>query len=98
MSALCEVCVYICMYAVTVYMGTMYNHMYIGVYSGTSLLRTLWDIDFSPYYRGVLNSEVTYTYCNTLQYYTGTQNGVLIIEVSAIQRFAIERFYCIRTW
>ena len=31
---------------------------------------------------------------NTLQYYTGTQNGVLIIEVSAIQRFAIERFLC----
>ena len=23
---------------------------------------------------------------NTLQYYTGTQNGVLIIEVSAIQK------------
>ena len=32
---------------------------------------------------------------NTLQYYTGTQNGVLIIEVFAIQRFAIERFHCI---
>ena len=32
---------------------------------------------------------------NTLQYYTGTQNGVLIIEVSAIQRFIIERFHCI---
>ena len=31
---------------------------------------------------------------NTLQYYTGTQNGVLIIEVSAIQRFVIERFHC----
>ena len=28
---------------------------------------------------------------NTLQYYTGTQNGVRIIEVSAIQRFVIER-------
>ena len=28
--------------------------------------------------------------CNTLQYYTGTQNGVLIIQVSAIQRFVIE--------
>ena len=32
---------------------------------------------------------------NTLQYYTGTQNGVLITEVSAIQRFGIERFHCI---
>ena len=31
-----------------------------------------------------------------LQYYTGTQNGVLIIEVSAIQRFVIERFHCNR--
>ena len=28
------------------------------LYSGTSLLRTLWDLKFSPYYRGVLNSEV----------------------------------------
>ena len=27
---------------------------------------------------------------NTLHYYTGTQNGVLIIEVSAIQRFVME--------
>ena len=32
---------------------------------------------------------------STPQYYTGTQNGVLIIEVSAIQRFVIERFHCI---
>ena len=32
---------------------------------------------------------------NTLQYYTGTQNGVLTTEVSAIQRFVIERFHCI---
>ena len=31
---------------------------------------------------------------NTLQYYTGTQNGVLIIEVSASQKFVIERFHC----
>ena len=31
---------------------------------------------------------------NTLQYYTGTQNGVLIIEVSTFQRFVIERFHC----
>ena len=32
---------------------------------------------------------------NTLQYYTGTQNGVLTIEVSTFQRFAIERYHCI---
>ena len=28
------------------------------MYSGTSLLRTLWDLKFSLYYRGFLNSEV----------------------------------------
>ena len=33
--------------------------LWCSTYSGTSLLRTLWDLDFSPYYRGVLNSEVT---------------------------------------
>ena len=33
---------------------------------------------------------------NTLQCYTGTQNGVLIIEVSTFQRFEIERFQCIK--
>ena len=32
---------------------------------------------------------------NTLQYYTGTHNGVLSTEVSAIQRFVIERCNCI---
>ena len=31
---------------------------------------------------------------NTLQYYTGTQNGVLTIEVSTFQRFVIERSHC----
>ena len=33
---------------------------------------------------------------NTLQYYTGTQNSVLIIEVSTFQRFVIEKFQCIK--
>ena len=33
---------------------------------------------------------------NTLQYYTGIQNGVLITEISAIQRFVIERYHCIK--
>ena len=28
------------------------------MYSRTSLLRTFWDLKFSPYYRGFLNSEV----------------------------------------
>ena len=32
---------------------------------------------------------------NTLHYYTGTQNDVLIIEVSTFQRFVIERSHCI---
>ena len=31
---------------------------------------------------------------DTLQYYAGVRNGVLITEVSAIQRFAIEWFHC----
>ena len=31
----------------------------------------------------------------TLQYYTGTQNGVLIAEVSTFQRFVMERSHCI---
>ena len=34
---------------------------------------------------------------NALQYYTETQNGVLITEVPAIQRFVIERSHCIHT-
>ena len=29
-----------------------------------------------------------------LQYYTGTQNGVLNLEVFLIQRFVIERSHC----
>ena len=45
----------------------------------------------------VLNTEVSSIQrsFNTLKYYTGTQNGVLIIEVSTFQRFVIERFHCI---
>ena len=35
---------------------------------------------------------------NTLQYYTGRQKGVLIMKVSAIRRFAIERVHCICTY
>ena len=47
----------------------------------------------------VLNTEVFSIQRSfyTLQYYTGTQNGVLIIEVFVIQRFVIERFHCIYT-
>ena len=33
---------------------------------------------------------------NTLQYYTRTQNGVLIIEVSTFQRFVTERLHFIQ--
>ena len=48
----------------------------------------------------VLITEVSSTQRshNTLQYYTGTQNVVLIIEVSAIQRFVIEGFHCIHVY
>ena len=47
----------------------------------------------------VLNTEVSSIQrsFNTLQYYTGTQNGVLITEISTFQRFVIERFHCIWT-
>ena len=60
------------------------------IYSGTSLLWTLWDLDL------VLITEVSSIQrsFDTLQYYNGIQNGVLIIEISAIQRFVIERFHC----
>ena len=34
---------------------------------------------------------------STPQYYTGTQNGVHIIEVSAMQRLVREEFHCINT-
>ena len=42
----------------------------------------------------VLNTEVSSIQRSyyTLQYYNGTQNGVLITEVSTFQRFIIERF------
>ena len=61
------------------------------IYTGTSLLRTFWDLNL------VLNTEVSSIQrsIDTLLYYTGTQNGVLIIEVSIFQRFVIERFHCI---
>ena len=73
-----------------IYIRIRIIRMYI-LYSGTSLLWTLWDLDFSPHYRGFLIQRSR----STLQYYTGTQNGVLIMEVSAIQRFVIERSHCI---
>ena len=69
----------------------MFTHMYTHGYSTVE-----------PLYYGhfgtlilVLITEVSSIQrsFNTLQYYTGTQNGVLIIEVSAIQRFVIERFH-----
>ena len=44
----------------------------------------------------VLDTEVSSIQrsLNTLQYYTGTQDGVLIIEVSTFRRFVVERFHC----
>ena len=57
-----------------------------------------------PLYKGhfgvlilVLNTEVSSIQrsLNTLQYYIGTRNGVLIIEVSTFQRFVIERSHCV---
>ena len=53
-----RVCMYVLMCVQNVLVCIVYVHN-IYKYSGTSLLRTLWDLDFSPYYKGVLNSEVT---------------------------------------
>ena len=61
-------------------------------------------ITVEPLYKGhvgtiilVLNTEVSSIQrsFNTLLYYTETQNGVLITEVSTFRRFVIERFQCI---
>ena len=81
----------------------MYIRTYVGmnVYICTYVGMNVYTVE--PLYYGhfgtlilVLITEVTSIHrsFNTLQYYTGTQNGVLIIEVSAIQRFVIERFHC----
>ena len=69
----------------------MYFKYEVNGYSGASLLGTLWNLDFSP----ITEVSSLQRSLNTLQYYTGTQNGVLITEVSAIMRFVIERFPCI---
>ena len=55
------------------------------MYRGTSPLGALWDLSL------VLDTEVSSIQrsCSTLLYCTGTQNGVLIIEVSTFQRFVI---------
>ena len=66
---------------------------YIHLYSGTSLLRTLWDVEIIVLITEVSSIQRSF---NTLKYYTGTQNGVLVIEVSTFQRFVMERFHCIR--
>ena len=57
-------------------------------YSGTSLLGGHFGTLIL-----VLNKEVSSIQrsLNTLQYFTGAQNGVLITEVSAIQRFVYNR-------
>ena len=55
----------------------------------TSLLRTPPDHYFSPYYLEVIQ------YSTVLCTYIGTQNGVLITEVSTFQRFVMERSHCI---
>ena len=65
------------------------------IYSGTSLLRTLQDLKFIIVHITVVSS-IQRSF-NALQYYTGTQNGVLIIEISTFQRFVIERSHCIHS-
>ena len=50
-------------------------------------------------YVGIISYSSIQRSFDTLQYYTGTQNGVLTIEVSIFQRFLIERSnrICIHT-
>ena len=70
-------------------MYSMFVGIYVVLYSGSSLLRTLWDFKFSPYYRCFLNSEVI-RYTTILHrdiewcpYYRG----------STFQRFVTEKFH-----
>ena len=65
----------------------MYNDKY-HTYSGTSNLNNL-DLNFIVPNTGGSSIQMSFI----LQYYTGTQNGVLIIKVLAMQRF-VERFHC----
>ena len=73
-----------------------YKHLHMCTYIRMYL------ITVEPYYEHFVNLILVLTtevYSiqrshNTVQHYTGTQNGVLIIEVSVIRRFVIERFHC----
>ena len=75
---------------ITVHNGHLCMTQKFTIQWNLSLLRTLLDLDL------VLITEVSSIQrsLNTLHYSTGTQGGVLIIEISAIQRFVIERFHC----
>ena len=92
------VCVhkYVCMY-VLAYLS-IFNHIrtYVHTYVCTYTVEPLYYGHFGTSSL-VLNTEVSSIQrsLNTLQYYTGTQNGVLITEVSTFQRFVLERFHCI---
>ena len=50
-------------------LSIVYNTIYVCLYirSTTTLLRTLWDLNFSPYNRGFLNPENT-TYTTVLHW------------------------------
>ena len=62
-----------------------YIHVYVStLHSGACLLGTLLDLDFCPYYRGLLKPEV---HLHMLQHNTGTKNSVLMIEITSILRF-----------
>ena len=79
--------------AVVEFVHVMITNCFDFIYSETSLLRTLWDLKFSPQYTEVSSIRRS---LNTLQYYTETQKDVLIIEVSTFQRLVIEKFPCRR--
>ena len=56
----------------------------------TLSIKDIWDLNFTT-----LQSTSIQTSLNTLQYYTGTQIGIIIIDIPAIhdQRYVIERLH-----
>ena len=80
----------------------MYIHKYVHTYIHTQTHMYAYVHTVEPLYYGHFGTLILVLIkedpsiqrsFNTLQYYTGTQNGVLNIEVFAIQRLVIERFH-----
>ena len=70
-------------------LSATYVHMYVHVYS-------IHVSDVHTYIHTMSTSRVLQ--CTCIISPPGTQNGVLIIEVSIFQRFVIERSQCMLKW